>query len=292
MLPKGNFPEKVFLNGTIYSSNDAHISVFDRGFLFGDGIYEVMVQLDNGIFYKKAHLDRLQENLDKINIPYDVSHLEGQINPLLDSCNLGDKTCLIYMQVTRGVAPRKHAYPKGVPATVMMYALPFSLPHINTKNMQVTLQPDFRWHRCDIKSISLLGNIMTNEAAMTQNADEAVLVRNGLITEGSHTNIFFIKDEKVYTHPANEHILDGITRKIVLELCRDLEITVMEKAIPTDKISSMDEAFLTGTTTQIASISKLGEHTYQTFGAIGPITLKLQEAFAKLKELDSSTLIL
>jgi len=291
MLPKGNFPEKVFLNGTIYPSDAAQISVFDRGFLFGDGIYEVMVQLDHGIFYKKAHLDRLQENLDKINIAYDVDQLETQIAPLLHTASLEEKSCLIYMQVTRGVAPRKHAYPKGYPATTMMYALPFSLPHINSKNITAILEPDFRWHRCDIKSISLLGNVMTNEMAMNQNADEAILVRDGLITEGSHTNIFFIKDEKVYTHPANEHILNGVTRKIVLELCRDLEIPVVEEPIAANAISSMDEAFLTGTTTQIASIAQLGEHRFHVPDAIGKTTLKLQEAFAELKQLDSSTSI-
>ena len=292
MLPKGTFPDKIFLNSEIISSSEATISVFDRGFLFGDGIYEVMVQLENGLFYKDAHLERLQKNLEKIGIAYDVSEMEAQLDPLLMASNLSNKPCLIYMQVTRGVAPRKHAFPKDTSPTVMIYALPYALPHINTKNIHAILRSDNRWLRCDIKSISLLGNVMANERAMEENAEEAVLVRDGFITEGSHTNIFFVKSGKVYTHPANQLILDGITRKIVLKLCEELDIPLMEKAIGVDEIDNMDEAFLTGTTTQIASIAQLGDHIYHAPNAIGTTTKTLQEAFAGLKKLEPSKLVL
>jgi len=292
MLPKGNFPKNVYLNGKIVSTEDAKISVFDRGFLFGDGIYEVMVQLENGLFYKKAHLDRLQDNLNKIGIQYNVKEIDDNLEVLLKASYLTDQSCLIYMQVTRGVAPRKHSYPKGVPATVMMYALPFSLPHINPKNMKAILEPDFRWHRCDIKSISLLGNIMTNEAAMNANTNEAALVRDGVISEGSHTNIFFVKDGTVLTHPANEHILNGITRKIVLKLCSDLDIPVNEKPITENEIEHMDEAFFTGTTTQVASIAQLGSRTFYKNDEIGKVTLKLQKAFAQLREINTANITL
>ncbi|MBW8244193.1 aminotransferase class IV [Muricauda oceani] len=288
MLPKGNFPEKVFLNGKIISAEDAKISVFDRGFLFGDGIYEVMVQLENGIFYKKAHLDRLQDNLNKIGVSFHVKTIDDALEPLLKASDLTDKSCLIYMQVTRGVAPRKHSFPKGAPATVMMYALPYDLPSINPKNMKAILEPDFRWHRCDIKSISLLGNIMTNESAMESGADEAALVRDGMISEGSHTNIFFVKDGTVITHPANEHILDGISRQIVLKLCKEMNIPTLEKPVPQTEIQNMDEAFFTGTTTQVASIAVLGEHTFYDNDNVGKTTKRLQEAFAKLRTTDTS----
>src|SRR6056297_1252711 len=292
MLPKGNFPEKVYLNGKIVSAEDAKISVFDRGFLFGDGIYEVMVQLENGLFYKKAHLDRLQDNLNKIGIQYNVKEIDYNLEVLLKASNLTDQSCLIYIQVTRGVAPRKHSYPKGVPPSVMMYALPFSLPAINPKNMKAILEPDVRWHRCDIKSISLLGNIMTNESAMNANTSEAALVRGGVISEGSHTNIFFVKDGTVLTHPANEHILNGITRKIVLKLCNDLDIQVIEKPIAENEIEQMDEAFFTGTTTQVAAISELGSHTFYKNDDIGKVTRRLQEAFAQLREKNTANLTL
>lgn len=292
MLPTGNFPEKVYLNGEIVSSEDAKISVFDRGFLFGDGIYEVMMQLENGIFYKKAHLNRLRDNLNKIGIQYNVKEIDDMLEPLLKASDLTNQSCLIYMQVTRGVAPRKHSYPKGVPASVMMYALPYALPTINPKNMKAILTPDFRWHRCDIKSISLLGNIMSNEAAMNQNTDEAALVRDGVVTEGSHTNIFFVKDKTVITHPANEHILNGISRLIVLEVCKELDIPIIEKPVAENEVKSMDEAFFTGTTTQVASIAQLGDHIFYNNYDVGKVTGKLQEAFAQLRKKDTANITL
>ncbi|MAU16759.1 MAG: aminotransferase IV [Muricauda sp.] len=292
MLPKGNFPEKVYLNGEIISAEDAKISVFDRGFLFGDGIYEVMMQLEHGIFYKKAHLDRLQDNLDKIGINYNIEEIDDHLEELLAASNLKEASCLIYMQVTRGVAPRKHSYPKGVPPTAMMYALPYTLPLINPKKMKAVLEPDFRWHRCDIKSISLLGNIMTNEMAMEASTDEAALVRDGVVTEGSHTNIFFVKSGTLITHPANEHILNGITRQIVLKLCDDLDIPVIERPVAQNEIPTMDEAFFTGTTTQVASIAQLGPHTFHNNDEIGMVTGKLQEALAQLRSSDSSEKVL
>ncbi|NAY92650.1 aminotransferase IV [Muricauda sp. JGD-17] len=292
MLPKGTFPSKVFLNGEIVDSNAAKISVFDRGFLFGDGIYEVMVQLENGIFYKNAHLQRMQDNLKKIGIAHDIAELDSQIPTLLHACQLEDSPCLIYLQVTRGVAARKHAFPSEAKPTAMMYALPYSLPHINQKNMKVVSMEDKRWHQCDIKSISLLGNVLANQSAMVQNTDEAILVRDGFITEGSHTNIFFVGKEKVYTHPANHHILDGITRRVVIDLCQELQIPLFEKAIKIDDIPSMDEAFLTGTTTQIASVGQIDNHVFYQSNTIGKTTKKLQEAFAKLKELNADTLAL
>lgn len=292
MLPNGNFPEKVYLNGKIISAEEAKISVFDRGFLFGDGIYEVMMQLEHGIFYKKAHLDRLQDNLDKIGINYNVKEIDDHLGELLAASNLKEASCLIYMQVTRGVAPRKHSYPKGVPPTVMMYALPYTLPLINPKKMKAVLEPDFRWHRCDIKSISLLGNIMTNEMAMEASTDEAALVRDGVVTEGSHTNIFFVKSGTLITHPANELILNGITRQIVLKLCDDLDIPVIERPVAQNEIPTMDEAFFTGTTTQVASIAQLGPHTFHNNDEIGMVTGKLQEALAQLRSSDSSEKVL
>ncbi|MGN7514720.1 MAG: aminotransferase class IV [Allomuricauda sp.] len=288
MLPKGNFPEKVYVNGEIVSPENAKISVFDRGFLFGDGIYEVMVQLENGVFYKKAHLDRLQDNLKKIGIDYNVEEIDHQLQPLLKASDLTESSCLIYIQVTRGTAPRKHSYPKGIPASVMMYALPYSLPAVNPKHMKAILEPDFRWHRCDIKSISLLGNIMANEAAMSANSDEAALVRDGMISEGSHTNIFFVKNGTVITHPADKHILNGITRMIALKLCNDLDIPVIERPVAENEIEHMDEAFFTGTTTQVASIAQLGDHIFYNNDQVGDITKKLQESFAQLRKKDTA----
>ena len=278
------YPKKIYLNGKIVNPEDAKISVFDRGFIFGDGIYEVMVQIDGKFFYEEAHLKRLQEGLEKININYDTVHIKSAITKLQNAADLTHEDCLLYIQVTRGVAPRQHSFPKEIEPTVMMYAVPKILPDINSIHAKVITREDFRWSRCDIKMTSLLGNVLLNEEAMQQDCYETVLVRNGVVTEASHCNVFFVKDKKVYTHPANEFILDGISRQVVIELCSDLNIELEEKPVSANLIPKMEEAFLTGTSTQIASIHKIDDHIYYTGDAIGPVTRKLQEAFLKLKK--------
>tara|TARA_R110002126_G_scaffold160068_3_gene307607 strand:+ start:227 stop:1075 length:849 start_codon:yes stop_codon:yes gene_type:complete len=277
------YPDKVYLNGNIVPPEDAKISVFDRGFIFGDGIYEVMVKIDGFFFYEKAHLDRLQDGLKKINIAYDSSNLPIEIEKLLSVTDLTGKDCLLYIQITRGVAPRQHSYPSDIVPTVMMYALPKILPKINTINAKVITREDFRWSRCDIKMTSLLGNVMLNEEAMQHQCFETILHRDGFFTEASHCNVFFVKEGVVLTHPANELILDGITRQVIFELCKNLDIEIRETPVSVNDISKIDEAFLTGTSTQIASIQQIDNHILYKEGKIGRVTQKLQEAFLKIK---------
>lgn len=280
----GQYPSKVYLNGKIVTLEDAQVSVFDRGFLFGDGVYEVMTQVNGVMFHEKTHFHRLSDSLEKINIAFDVNSLSRQINRLLIASELQQKDCLLYIQITRGVAPRKHRFPQNTHPTVMMYALPISLPEINTDNISTITVPDQRWFRCDIKMISLLANVMANEQAHNKDAYEAILVRGGKITEASHCNVFFVRDSMVYTHPANAYILNGITRQIVLGLCTDLGIEVREKAIKLSDIATMDEAFLTGTTTQVASIRNMDEHFFYRDDNSGPVTKRIQQALADLKK--------
>ncbi len=280
------YPSSVYLNGAFVTSDSARVSVFDRGFLFGDGIYEVMVQINGRFFYGDAHWKRLQLCLDKIDIRYEIGKLREAVPQLLAINELTHKDCLLYIQVTRGVAPRQHSFPANIEPTVMMYAIPKVLPKINEINAKVVTQDDFRWSRCDIKMTSLLGNVMANEYAMQNHGFETLLVRNGVITEASHCNVFFVKDCIVYTHPADNYILDGITRQIVLELCNTLNVEVRFEGVLQKDVSKMDEAFLTGTSTQIASIAKIDDHSFYGMGQIGPITKKLQSAFLRLKESD------
>ncbi|GGW21660.1 aminotransferase class IV [Arenibacter certesii] len=280
---KNSYPKKIYLNGDILDSESATISVFDRGFLFGDGIYEVMVQINGRFFYKEAHLKRLEENLRKIKIDFDTRNLSAEISKILKGSDLVDKDCLLYMHVTRGVAPRQHAFPTSITPTFMMYAIPKILPDINLIKASVITSEDFRWTRCDIKMISLLGNVIANEDAMQAGCFENIFIRNGVVTEASHCNVFFVKDDIVYTHPADRFILDGITRQLVLELCAQLGIEVREKGVSEKAMIDMDEAFLTGTTTQIASIRQIDDHFYYQGDAIGKITKRLQEAYLKLK---------
>jgi len=278
-----NYPKKVYLNGEILDYQNAKISVFDRGFLFGDGIYEVMAQVNGSFFYEVEHLNRLADCLQKINIDFEISTLSEKINNLLSVSDLEGEDCLLYIQVTRGIAPRKHAYPNNSSPTLMMYALPYKLPDINQNHTAVVTVKDQRWHRCDIKTTSLLGNVMANDYASKQEAYEAIFIRDGRVTEASHCNVFFVKDAIVYTHPADEFILNGITRQQIIILCDDLCIEVREMAISQEQLLSMDEAFLTGTTTQVASIRQINEYFLYQNDKVGPITKKLQKAFLELK---------
>ncbi len=279
-----NYPKKVYLNDEVLDYQNAKISVFDRGFLFGDGVYEVITQINGRLFYGKEHLDRLSECLDKIHINFDTTTLSAKIEDLLTASDLSKQDSLIYIQVTRGVAPRKHSFPADTPPTFMMYVVPFELPDINNNNIRITTLPDYRWHRCDIKMTSLLGNVMANDHAAKQETHEAVFIRDGSVTEGSHSNIFFVKDGVVYTHPANEDILNGITRQIVIQLCNELNIKVIEKAVSEKDIAVMDEAFLTGTTTQVAAIKEIDTHQFYTDDNTGTVTRKLQQAYLTLKQ--------
>ena len=280
-----SYPAKVYLNGNILDTDQAKISVFDRGFIFGDGIYEVMARINGRFFYKKPHLDRLKWCLGEIDITLDVDALEREIPGLLEASGLAEKDCLLYMQVSRGVAPRQHSFPKGIPPTVMMYAWEKKLPDINKNHASVVTMPDFRWSRCDIKMTSLLGNTMANEHAMQNDCYESVFVRHGLITEASHCNIFFVKDGVLFTHPAGPYLLDGITRQIVLELCEKLQLEVRLEGVPSADVVYMDEAFLTGTGSQVLAIKKIDAHSYFEQYP-GPVTQKIQEAFLGLKQGD------
>ena len=278
-----NYPSKVYLNGNILDAKDAKISVFDRGFLFGDGIYEVMAKINGRFFYEQEHLNRLDYCLREINIDFDISILSSKISKLLNASNLLEKDCLLYIQISRGTAPRTHAFPKNTQPTLMMYGIPKTLPKINNNHIKAISSNDFRWHRCDLKTISILGNVMANDFARNNNAYESIFIRNGLVTEASHCNVFFVKSGIVYTHPANHHILNGVTRIIVFELCRKLGIKLKEEAIHKDDIYIMDEAFLTGTSTQIASIKQINNHFYYENENVGSITEKLQHAYQELK---------
>ena len=279
---KPGYPTKVFLNGEIVDAENAKISVFDRGFIFGDGIYEVIARINGNFFFKEAHFRRLQWCLDEIRIPFDANSLESIIPKLLEVSGLEDEDCMLYIQLSRGAAPRQHSFPEDIQPTVMMYAWPKTLPDINTAHASVTTREDYRWSRCDIKSTSLLGNIMANEYAMENNCYETLFIRDGRFTEASHCNVFFVKDGIIYTHPKGPYILGGITRQVVLQLCEELQLELREEAIRFDELTQIDEAFLTGTSTQVLAIKHIDDH--QLFeDRPGEITRQLQEAFLALK---------
>tara|TARA_R100001369_G_scaffold36196_2_gene61570 strand:- start:19142 stop:20032 length:891 start_codon:yes stop_codon:yes gene_type:complete len=282
--PKKTFPKEVFLNGEWINPENAFVSVFDRGFLLGDGIYEVTPFYDGKPFKLKEHLDRLQYCLNEIQIEFNAVSLQEIMLKAVSRSGFLQSDCAVYIQITRGVAPRTHFFPEQIQPTVLLYAFSVVLNGFENKQASLLVSEDLRWHRCDIKSISLLANIKANNQAHSLGLDENLLIRDGFFTEGSHSSVFFLKNQRIFTHPEGPHILSGITRKVILDLCREMEIQVIEKALHIDEVTKVEEVFLTGTTTQILSVKSMLLNDKEIFNRpeTGEITRQLQEAFLKL----------
>ena len=278
---KKTYPDEVYFNGKWMPPGDAFISVFDRGFMFSDGVYEVTPFYKGDAFRMKDHLDRLRYSLRETGISFDVDSLEEVMNEALSRQELSTKDAAVYIQITRGVAPRTHFIPEDINPTILLYAYPVTLVGFEEKNAEVLVTEDLRWHRCDIKSISLLANIQANTLSHRKGLSETLLVRDGYFTEGSHSSIFFVKNDKLFTHPESPCILSGITRKVIIELCEDLKIEVIEKAVHIDELVEVDEIFLTGTTTQVLAVKTLfSEDDKKIFkGKSNKIIKRLQQAF-------------
>lgn len=278
---KKTYPDEVYFNGKWMPPGDAFISVFDRGFMFSDGVYEVTPFYKGDAFRMKDHLDRLKYSLRETGISFDVDSLEEVMNEALSRQELSTKDAAVYIQITRGVAPRTHFIPEDINPTILLYAYPVTLEGFEEKNAEVLVTEDLRWHRCDIKSISLLANIQANTVSHRKGLSETLLVRDGYFTEGSHSSIFFVKNDKLFTHPESPCILSGVTRKVIIELCEDLKIEVIEKAVHIDELVEVDEIFLTGTTTQVLAVKTVfSEDEKKIFkGKSNKITKRLQQAF-------------
>ena len=281
-MKKSSYPAEVYLNDQWFKPEEAVVSVFDRAFMFGDGIYEVTPFYRGKPFRLQDHLDRLKYCLSEIKISFDIAILETLMFEALSRSGLTQKDAAVYIQISRGVAPRTHYFPEDAKPNFLMYAFPVQLEKFQDKRWRVVISEDFRYQRCDIKSTSLLANTMSNEDAISTGFDENLLVRDGLFTEGSHSTAFFVANGTVYTHPEGPLILSGITRKVVLELCKDLNINFKEEAFPLGRISEVNEVFLTGTTTQITLVESLHFKGKEIFRSQkGQIAGRLQEEFLR-----------
>lgn len=271
----------VFLNGDYVPHDEAKVSVDDRGFLFADGVYEV-IRIYRGRPYElEEHLDRLERGLATLQIELRSTDAIEQAARRLMEQNDVSGPGIIYIQVTRGSAPRTHAFPPaGTQPTVYIAARPYS-PYPDglwEEGVDAITLPDTRWARCDIKSTSLLPNVLANEAAHAEDAFEAILVRDGAITEGSHSNVWGIRDGRLLTYPASNYILAGITRTTVFRLAADLGLDAAEEVIHLDELYDLDEVFLSGTTTEIMPVVRVDGREILD-GEPGPVTRKLIRAF-------------
>lgn len=273
----------VYLNGKFLPKSEAFISPDDRGFLLADGVYEVTRSYGGHLFEWDRHLGRLERSLKELQIPQpDVDF--GQVSrELLTKNDLADGDAIVYLQVTRGVAPRTHAFPKGdVKPTVYGYTMPFvAAPEKWTDGVEVITAPDMRWARCDIKTIALLPNALAQQRAQEAGVEETILMRDGVITEGAHTSVCGVFDGTLFTHPDSNAILPGITRGIVLELCTKLDIPVRLFPILEHKLADADELMILGTGSEVMPVVKVDGKAVGD-GQPGPVTMRLQEAYKKM----------
>lgn len=277
----------VYLNGRYLPVDEALVPVSDRGFLFADAVYEAIPVYGGEMFLPDRHFARLEGGLAAVRIEWDPSSLSEVCERLLDENRLRDEEfAVFYVQVTRGVAPRSHAFPEP-PVSPTVYAFTSRLARASRERWEsgfgaITL-PDERWARADIKCTALLPNVLAQQAAVEAGVTDAAFIRNGHITEGTHNNVFAVIDGVVVTAPANHEILHGVTRQFVLELARGLDIPTSERPLMEAEFRRASEIFFTGTTTEIRPTVVLDGQPVGD-GAPGPITRLLMEAFRQAVE--------
>jgi D-alanine transaminase len=269
----------LYLNGEFLPIEEGKVSVEDRGFQFGDGVYEV-IRIYNGKPFRMArHLKRLSESLDgvRIALPEPLPRIEEVCRKVA-----GDlKEAQIYLQVTRGASPRAHAFPADVKPTFVAYARPASR-YPDGKSFKLVSVPDERWARCNLKVICLLPNILARQRAVEAGADEGLFYREGdEVTEGTSSNAFLVKGGRVRTHPATNRILNGVTREAVLEAARSVGLDVEQRSFTLAEARAADEIFMTGTLTEVMPAVSLDGQAIGG-GAAGPTTLRIRDAFREI----------
>jgi len=273
----------VFFNGQIMRMNEVNISFEDRGYQFGDGIYEVIRVYDGKPFTLKEHLDRLERSGREILLELKDMRkdIEESILTLIEKNNI--RTGNVYIQITRGVAPRNHDFPDGdTKLQVIAYTNEVERPIQKQKTgITATLKEDIRWLRCDIKSLNLLGNVLAKQEAKMKGFQEAIQHRNGTVTEGSATNVFIVKNEQLFTHPLSNLILPGITRELIIKLSKQIGLPVIQEPFTVDQLLDADEIFISSTTNEVMPVIKVDDKIIGN-GTPGKITKKLQDQYEKL----------
>jgi D-alanine transaminase len=275
--------EMVYLNGQFLPREEARISPDDRGYIFADGVYEVIKYYNGKPFRYADHFSRLKRSLEEVQINFEgVPGLEEVFTHLLEENRLTEVHAGVYVQVTRGINKRVHHFPSDIKPGV--YAFSFEMPSYsdNLQNgISVITREDIRWLRCDIKSISLLPNTMLYNQAVEAGAGECILVRNGLVTEATHSSVLAVKNGKVITHPLSNIILPGITRKVILELCHKYNIEAEERAITANELHEVDELIIAGTGSEITPVVKVNDSPVGNKKP-GEVTRFLQNKFFEL----------
>jgi len=275
----------VYLNGDYLPLEEARVPVLDRGFLFGDGVYEVIPAYGGHPFRLEEHLQRLENSLRAIRMEPPLTRRQwGEIfHRLLDP--LGNADQQLYLQVTRGAYERRlHAIPETVTPTVFVMSTPLAPrdPELVARGLAAVTLEDIRWQRCDIKAITLLANILAQQQARDAGADEAILVRDGLATEGTASNFFLVKGGRILTPPKSAHLLPGITRDLVLELAREAGLPCTERDIPVEELKEADELWVTSSTKEVMPVTRLDGRPVGN-GRPGPMWQEMDALYSACK---------
>ncbi len=272
-------PELAYVNDAFVPIEKAMVPIEDRGYVFGDAVYEGIASYDGELFYLEAHLDRLENSMKALDFPpIPRDRIRSAIVELLKRS--GFARAFIYLQISRGVAPRNHAFVNSMkPQFIMTVREVRELaPELRERGATAITVEDYRWGRCDIKTVQLLPNTMAKQKAVDAGCYDAIFVaRDGVVREATSSNLFIVVDGKLVTHPLTPNILPGITRLVIIDLCRELAVPVEERFYTTAELFSAAEAFLSGTTTEVLPLVKIDDRTIGD-GKIGPVSNRLLAA--------------
>ena len=280
------------LNGEMKPLSQAKISVLDRGFIFGDGVYEVIPVYERRLFRFDEHMARLARSLDKLRIknPHSLDGWLRQVRMLVAEVPADSQ--LVYIQVTRGIALRDHVMPEGIQPTVFIMSNPMKPPTVEQRHHGVacTTARDFRWERGDIKSVSLLGNVLARQMSADHGATETIMFRNGWLTEGSGSNVWVVHEGAVLGPPRSEHVLEGIRYELLRELCEEEGIAYNLRPISEDDVRTADELMISSASKEVLPVTKLDNQPVghgALRGKPGPVYARLYEAYQRAKQSQS-----
>lgn len=271
-----------YLNGEFLPLEQAKVSVLDRGFIFGDGVYEVIPVFNGKLFRLEQHIERLGNSLSAVRIenPLPMAKWVTLFTTLVERNGGGNLS--VYVQLTRGVAKRDHVIPGPIMPTVFAMANPISPPPVPQPVAAITLE-DLRWQRCDIKAITLLANVLARYEALDEDAYEAILIRQGQVTEGAASNVFVVTQGAIKTPPKSPALLPGITRDLVLEILTANQFPVTEAPVSEAELLQAEEIWLTSSTREILPVTKLN-HKPVGSGQAGPVWARVVELYQAYKK--------
>ena len=276
--------DALYVNGRFTTTDERVLGVEDRGFQFGDAVYEVFKFLDKRPAFLSDHYRRMERGLREIEIPnpWDEAQFANVVRELIDRTAFAEG--IVYIQISRGEAPRAHFYAEGMAPTVVAYTRAFRFPDAAKKErgIRVITTADLRWKQCHVKSVNLLANALAKKRAQRAGADEALLLCDGLVREGASSSFFVVKGGRLITHPLDEHILPGVVRDHVISLALAAKIRVDERPLREDELFDLDEAFITSTTQSVMPVAEIDERVIGN-GRRGEVTTTLQRLFDELE---------